>query len=98
MTGRRILRASTFVLLALCLWTVYANVLSDDTAVRAKARELADTTAGCGDKCKVVGMNGERGMFSEEIVFDISPQGSFTVTCRRSGVIFGEYACVAAKR
>lgn len=96
--GRRLLRASTFVLLALCLWTVYANVLSDDMAVRAKAGELARNTAGCGDKCKVVGMNGERGMFSEDIVFDISPQGTFNVSCRRSAVIFGEYACVAAKR
>lgn len=95
--ARRIFRALTFVLFALCLWTIYANVLSDDTAVRAKAGELARTTAGCGDKCKVVGMEGDRGMLSESITFTIDGKGQVLVTCRRALVVAGEYACTASR-
>lgn len=95
--ARRIFRALTFVLFALCLWTIYANVLSDDTAVRAKAGELARTTAGCGDKCKVVGMEGDRGMLSESITFTIDGKGQVLVTCRRALIVAGEYACTAIR-
>ena len=96
-TARRIFRGLTFVLFVLCLWTIYANVLSDDTAVRAQAGDLARKTAGCGDKCKVVGINGERGMLSETITYDIDGKGQILVTCRRAFVIFGDYACTAGK-
>jgi len=95
--GRRVFRVLTFVALALCIWTVYANVFSDDTAVRAQAGQLARTSAGCGDQCKVVGMEGERGMLSEVITFTIDGKGQTVVTCRRAFVIAGDYACVASK-
>ncbi len=95
--GRRLFRALTFVVFALCLWTIWANVLSDDTAVRAQAGQLARTTAGCGDKCKVVGMEGDRGMLSESITFTIEGKGQVLVTCRRAFVVAGEHACTAAK-
>jgi hypothetical protein len=94
---RVVLRALTFVLFGLCLWTAYANVFSDDTAVRAQAGQLARTTAGCGDKCKVVGMEGERGMISETITFTIDGKGRIVVTCRRALIAFGEYECTAAE-
>lgn len=94
---RRLFRIGTFVLFAVCLWTIYSNVLSDDTAVRAQAGELARKDAGCGDKCKVVGMNGERGMLSEVITFTIDGKGQTVVTCRRAFVIAGDYACTASK-
>jgi hypothetical protein len=94
---RRVFRIATFVLFIVCLWTIYANVMSDDTAVRARAREAAQTAAGCGDKCSLVGMEGERGMLSEVITITIQAKGQYIVTCRRSAVIAGDYACVAAK-
>lgn len=94
---RRVFRWATFVLFLVCLWTIYANVLSDDTAVRAQAGEAARKTAGCGDKCKVVGMVGERGMLSEVITFTMEGKGSYVATCRRSFVIAGDYACSVEK-
>lgn len=95
--GRRVFRGATFVLFLACLWTIYANILSDDTAVRAQAGEVVRKTAGCADKCKVVGMEGERGMVSEVITFTIDGKGQYVVTCRRAFVIAGDYACTAAK-
>lgn len=95
--SRRIFRWATFVLFLVCLWTIYSNVLSDDTAVRAQAGELARKTAGCGDKCKVVNMEGERGMLSEVITFTMEGKGQYVVTCRRAFVIAGDYACTASK-
>lgn len=94
-TLRRAFRGFTFVLFGLCIWTAYANVFSDDTAVRAQAGQLARTTAGCGDKCKVVGMEGDRGMISETISFTIDGKGQVVVTCRRAFIVAGEYACTA---
>lgn len=95
MKPRILLRGLTFVLFGLCLWTAYANVFSDDTAVRAQAGQLARTTAGCGDKCKVVAMEGDRGMISETIAFTIDEKGRIVVTCRRDLIAFGEYECTA---
>lgn len=94
---RRIFRVATLILFVLCVWTIYANVLSDDTAVRARAREAAQKAAGCGDKCSLVGMEGERGMLSEVITITIQAKGQYVVTCRRAAIAFGDYACVAAK-
>ena len=94
---RRLFRGLTFVLFIVCLWTIYANVLSDDTAVRAQAGEAARKAAGCGDKCKVVDLHGERGMLSEVITFTMEGKGQYVATCRRSGIVFGEYECSVAK-
>src|SRR4051794_13248691 len=92
-------RIFTIVLLCVSIWTAYANVFSDDTAVRASAGDLARKTAGCGDKCKVANINGSRGMFGTTLEYDIDGAGAghYVVTCRRANVIFGDYACVASK-
>lgn len=94
----RLFRVFTFLLLFVALWAAYANLFSDDTALRARANELARKEAGCGDKCKVSGMNGSRGMIDESIDFDVVGVGSFAVTCRRAYVIAGDYACEVKKR
>lgn len=52
MKPRQLFQWFTALLLVVCVWTAYANVLSDDTAVRAKARATVNQTAGCGDDCK----------------------------------------------
>lgn len=91
-------RLFTIFLLLVAIWTAYANVFSDDTDLRARAGELARKQAGCGDKCKVTGMRGSRGMLEESIDYDMDGVGGYRVTCRRAYVIAGDYACAAEKR
>ena len=90
---RRVFQTFTIVLFFVTLWTAYANVFTDDTAVRAQARVVANTAAGCGDACKLTDMRGDRGMISEEIAYDIAGHGHFVVVCRRAYIIAGDYAC-----
>ena len=92
---RKVFRIFTIVLLGVCLWTAYANVFSDDTAVRAKANDLARKTAGCGDKCKVTNIRGNRGMLDETTEYDVEGPGAghYVVVCRRAQIVVGDYAC-----
>ena len=91
-------RLFTIFLLLVAVWTAYENVFSDDTDLRARAGDLARKEAGCGDKCKVSGMRGSRGMVDESIEYDMDGVGGYRVTCRRAYVIAGDYACEAHKR
>ena len=91
-------RLFTMLLFVVCAWTAYENVFSDDTAVRAKAGELARKEAGCGDKCKQTSMRGDRGMIEESIEYEMDKVGTIVVTCRRANIVFGDYACEAHKR
>jgi len=92
---RKVFRIFTILLLGLSLWTAYANVFSDDTAVRAKANDLARKTAGCGDKCKVTNIRGNRGMLDETTEYDVEGPGAghYVVVCRRAQIVVGDYAC-----
>ncbi|CAN5910205.1 hypothetical protein BH11MYX4_BH11MYX4_66750 [soil metagenome] len=92
---RKVFRIFTILLLGVCLWTAYANVFSDDTAVRAKANDLARKTAGCGDKCKVTSIRGNRGMLDETTEYDVEGPGAghYVVVCRRAQIVVGEYGC-----
>jgi hypothetical protein len=94
----RLLRVFTIVLLGVSIWTAYANVFADDTALRARAGELARTQAGCGDRCKVTGVRISRGMLEETMEYDMAGPGTYVVTCRRAYVVAGEHACTASKR
>jgi len=94
---RSLLRVLTVFIFFLSLWTAYANVFSDDTALRAHAGDLARQFAGCGDKCKVTGMHGDRGMIEERIAYDIDGKGQVVVTCRRQLIAVGDYDCKATK-
>jgi len=91
-------RVFTIVLLGVTIWTAYANVFSDDTELRARANDLARKTAGCGDKCKVTGIRGSRGMLETSTEVDIDSLGGYLVTCRRAFIVAGDYACEAKKR
>lgn len=93
---RLLFRGFTVVVLMVSIWTAYANVFSDDTVVRARAGALARKKAGCGDKCKVTGMSGSRGMFAESIEYDIDGVGRVLVACRRAWIIAGDYTCDAS--
>lgn len=92
-------RIFTILLLAVSIWTAYMNVFSDDADVRARANDLARKHAGCGDKCKVSNIHGNRGMFDERLEYDIEGPGAghYVVVCRRAHVIVGDYACGIAK-
>jgi hypothetical protein len=94
----RLFRVLAIALLGVAIWMAYANVFSDDTALRARAGELARTEAGCGDKCKVTGMRGSRGMLEESLEYDMDGSPGWVVTCRRAYVIAGDYTCEAKKR
>lgn len=89
------------VVLGLAAWAVYANILSDDTAVRAQAEAVARDKAGCGKDCKLSRMEGSRGLLNEQIqfTFDVpgkSPtgdKGAVLVECKRAYLAFGAYRC-----
>jgi hypothetical protein len=85
------------VIVVLAIYTVYANVLSDDLAVRSAAELAARAKAGCGEKCSLAKMEGSRGAFKETLEFTFRDAGLVTVTCRRPYIAFGAYTCVAAK-
>jgi hypothetical protein len=87
----------TVVLLLVSVWTVYANVLSDDAEVRAKARATVNQAAGCGDDCKLEGLRGERGMLEERIEYDVVKHGHYVVVCRRAFIVAGDYACTVTE-
>ena len=92
---RRVFQYFTVVLLLVCVWTAYANVISDDTNVRALARATVNKFAGCADNeaCPMQSMKGERGMITESIEYDLVKHGHYLVLCRREYVIAGDYAC-----
>ena len=94
---RKAWRYGTLVLFLACVWTIFANILSDDAGVRALAEKTARAKAGCNDTCKVVGVNGSRGMIDETITYTIDSFGQMVATCRRAFVIAGDYACTADK-
>jgi hypothetical protein len=91
--NRKILQWLTLALLAVSMWTVYANVLSDDAEVRVKARTAVNTAAGCGDACRLENLRGERGMLEERIEYDLVKQGHYVVVCRRAFIVAGDYRC-----
>jgi hypothetical protein len=93
-------RIFTILLLMVSIATAYMNVFSDDADVRARANELARKQAGCGDKCKVTNIQGNRGMFEERLEYDVEGAGAghYVVVCRRAYVAFGDYACTVAKQ
>lgn len=93
MRRRQFFQWFTVLLLAACVWTAYANVFSDDTDVRAKARNTVNKAAGCGEDCKLEGLRGERGMLEERIEYDVTKRGHFVVVCRRAFILAGDYGC-----
>lgn len=97
MSKRGALRAFTIALLAATAWTAYANVLSDDTEVRARSQATARAAAGCGDACRLVNMEGDRGMISHRVAYTFDGKGMVVVTCRRPFVLAGEHACEASR-
>jgi hypothetical protein len=98
MTRRSAFQWFTVVLLLVSFWTVYANVLSDDTDVRALAKTTVNLAAGCGNDCKHESLRGDRGMLEERIEYDILKHGHWVVTCRRALIVAGAYACEVTER
>ncbi|MBX3208334.1 MAG: hypothetical protein KF764_25030 [Labilithrix sp.] len=90
---RKFFSSFSVLLVLLCVWTAYANVLSDDADVRAKARATVDQAAGCGDDCKLEGLRGDRGMLEERIEYDVVKHGRYVVVCRRALIVAGDHAC-----
>ncbi len=93
MRTRQLFQWFTVLLFGVCVWTAYANVLSDDDDVRAKARTTVNQAAGCGEDCKLEGLRGDRGMLEERIEYDVVKHGHYVVVCRRAFIVAGDYAC-----
>lgn len=93
MHRRQIFQGITVLLVAGSVWTAYANVLSEDTEVRAKARATVNNAAACGEACKLEGLRGDRGMLETRIEYDIVNHGHYVVVCRRAFIVAGDYAC-----
>jgi hypothetical protein len=74
-------------------WSVYSNVLADDTAVRQMAETHARASAGCGAKCVVRKMEGSRGLLNEQIQFEFADGTKVLVECKRKYIGFGAYSC-----
>jgi hypothetical protein len=85
------------VIVVLCVYTVWANVISDDTDVRSVADLTARAKAGCGEKCVMTKMEGTRGVLAEDIDFSFRDGGNIHVKCKRAAIAFGAYKCEAAK-
>lgn len=98
MRRRQLFQVFTVLLLVVCVWTAYANVFSDDTDVRAKARATVNQAAGCGDECKLEGLRGDRGMLEERIEYDVLKRGHYVVVCRRAFIVAGDYGCDVTER
>jgi hypothetical protein len=93
---QRVLLLFVVALVALTAFTVYRNVLADDSAVRAMAEKRAHETAACGD-CKPTRIEGKRGVLEESFNYTMQNGITVAVSCRRAYIAFGDYACTATK-
>jgi hypothetical protein len=95
---RRVFQWFLLFLSVITAWAVFANILSDDAAVRTQARAAVNEAAGCGADCKLEGLRGDRGMFEERIEYDVAKHGHYVVVCRRAFIAFGDYHCEVTEK
>ena len=97
MMKKRIAQYFTFFLFLLTAMMAINNVVIDDAPVRELAKQTAVTFAGCGDKCRISGFRGDRGMINETIEYDFAPQGHYVVQCHRKMLALGDYVCAVTE-
>lgn len=90
---QRIGGALLILLLVLSAYAAYANVFADDTAVRARAEQVARDKAGCGKDCTITRTEGSRGVLTETLTYTFVHAGVITVSCRRPYIAFGAHVC-----
>ena len=93
--AKRIGLVFVIALIALTAFTMYRNVLTDDSTVRAMAETLAHDT--CHDY-KTTRIEDKRDVLSESFEFTMQNSASIAISCRRPYIAFGDYACTATKR
>lgn len=81
------------MLLALTAWMVYANVVSPDVDVIAKAELLAREKLGCGSACVRTRAEGTSRVIDKQYAFTFDKGGPVKVVCRRPYIAFGAFAC-----
>ena len=94
---KRALPIVVAVIVLLAVYTIWANVISDDTEVRSLADLAARAKAGCGEKCVMTKMEGSRGVLAETLEFTFKDAGVIAVKCKRPAIAFGAYKCEATK-
>ena len=95
--GRSLGGAVFTLLLVVCAWTAYTNVFSGDAQIRAQGETLAREEAGCKD-CRLVKVDGSRGMINTTLTYSFDGRGSVLVKCRRKYISLGDYECTATKQ
>jgi len=78
---------------ALVAWTVYANVVSADQHVVARAEALAREKTGCGSGCTRTRLEGSSRVIDKRYAFTFEKGGVVKVVCRRPYIAFGDFAC-----
>lgn len=91
--ARRLLSILAIAFTVLAAWTVYVNVIKDDTPVRAEAERVARERAGCTAACKMTRMEGSRGVLNEQVQITFEGKSPVLITCSRPYIGFGAYAC-----
>jgi hypothetical protein len=89
----RVVSALGWGLTGLVGFAVYANVLSDDTALRARTAQLVRQHAGCSDGCRITQTEIHRSVLEYRADYEIEGVGTIRVTCGRKGVAIGEQEC-----
>ncbi|AKV01003.1 hypothetical protein AKJ09_07666 [Labilithrix luteola] len=89
----RVASALGWMLGGLCAFAVYANVLSDDTALRARAETVARQQAGCNDKCRMTRAEIQRSVLEYRADYEMEGSSAVQVRCRRQAIVVGDYAC-----
>ncbi len=90
---KRILGGLGAVVFALVAWMVYANVVSPDGDVIAKAEKLARDKLGCGSECTRTRAEGTSRVIDKQYAFTFDKGGPVGVVCRRPYIAFGDFAC-----
>jgi hypothetical protein len=90
---KRIAGGFGVVLFALVAWMVYANVVSPDAEVIAKAEQLARDKLGCGSECMRTRAEGTSRVIDKQYSFTFDKGGPIGVVCRRPYIAFGTFAC-----
>ena len=74
---------------------IYMNVITDPSAVRERAANVARSHAGCGEGCRVLEMQERRNILGYRADYEIAGVGSVRVSCWRTAIVVGDHECDA---
>ncbi len=90
---KRIATGIGAVVFGLVAWAVYANVVSPDQDVVARAEVLAREKSSCGSGCTRTRLEGSSRVIDKRYSFTFEKGDAVKVVCRRPYIAFGAFAC-----